>query len=329
MPAPPRKTKENGFVIVVVLCMVMLLTILVVGFNQRARIALKEAGQTEKSARTLNCARAGLNLAIALIRDNNDPAASGPLPRLSATDLEFDLEDGTCRLNLTAESGKFNVNLLKDKDGRLNRTKIDQMLRLIDRINQTHTDGTQIGYGLVPAIIDWIDTDSHVTTLPFVKGENRGAESDYYQTRDTPYRCKNAPIDVTEELLLIKAITPEIFERIRHYVTAYGDGKININVAPAHVIESLSEDMNPVLARIIIERRQFRPFESITELRNIAGMTERIYQDIAGTVAVSAAEPYYRVICQANVADVSRKITAILRKNSKAGTIDVVWYTET
>jgi len=329
MPVPPRKTKENGFVIVVVLCMVMLLTILVVGFNQRARIALKDADRMEKSARTLNCARAGLNLAIAMIRDNNDPAASGSLRNLSATDLEFDVEDGTCRLNLTAESGKFNVNLLRDKDGRLNRTKIDQMLRLIDRINQTQTDGTQIGYGLVPAIIDWIDTDSHVTTLPFIKGENRGAESDYYQTLDTPYRCKNTPIDATEELLLIKAITPEIFERIRHYVTAYGDGKININVAPARVIESLSEDMNPVLARIIIERRQFRPFESITELRNIAGMTESIYQDIAGTAVVRAAQPYYRVICQANVADVSRKITAILRKNSKAGTIDVVWYTET
>jgi len=283
----------------------------------------------QKSVQSLNCARAGLNLAIALIRDNNDPAAAGPLRRLSAGDLEFDVGDGRCRLTVTEENGKFNVNFLKDNVGRLDRTKIDQVLRLIDRLNQTQANGPRIGYGLVPAIIDWTDDDSDITTLAFVKGENRGAESGYYQRQDAPYRCKNAPIDTAEELLLIKAMTPDVFARIRDYITVYGDGKININSAPALVIESLSENMNPVLARIIIERRRFRPFESIVELRNIAGMTESIYQDIADMATVRAAEPYYQVICEADVDDVSQRITAILRKNSKTGTVDVVWYRET
>ncbi len=78
------------------------------------------------------------------------------------------------------KTGKLNVNLLKDKDGKPNRARIDQLLRLIDLLNRQEPGLSHIGYGFVPAIIDWTDTDDEVVCLPFVKNENLGAESDYY-----------------------------------------------------------------------------------------------------------------------------------------------------
>jgi len=52
------------------------------------------------------------------------------------------------------------------------------------------------------AIIDWRDTDENLTA--------GGAESSFYMTMPDPYRCKNAPFETVEELLLVRAMTPEM-----------------------------------------------------------------------------------------------------------------------
>jgi DNA uptake protein ComE-like DNA-binding protein len=52
------------------------------------------------------------------------------------------------------------------------------------------------------AIIDWRDTDENPGAS--------GAESDYYETLQPPYRCKNGPFETVEELLLVKGVTPDL-----------------------------------------------------------------------------------------------------------------------
>lgn len=81
------------------------------------------------------------------------------------------------------------------------------------------------------SILDWIDADD---TTSF-----DGAEEDYYNSLATPYHCKNAPIAVIEELLLIKGMDEEKFEKIKPFVTVYTDGKININTVDEVVLRSL------------------------------------------------------------------------------------------
>jgi len=195
-------------------------------------------------------------------------------------------------------------------------------------LNKDRSDYSLIGYGLVPAIIDWTDSDDKVTLLPFIKHENSGAESAYYGNLETPYRCSNAQFAATEELLLVKRITPQVFERIRDYVTVYGNGKININCASKRVIESLSIKMDPVLARMIINRRRFKPFESITELRDIPGMTDSIYYAIKKAAALGATSQYYYVTSRGSVDQLDCTIVVILRKNVKAKNVEIVLYKE-
>ena len=220
------------------------------------------------------------------------------------------------------------VNRLKVKNDKLNRTQTDQLLRLIDLLNRERTGQPDIGYWLVPSIIDWIDKDNQVTRLPFIKHKNSGAESSYYAGLVPPYKCRNAPFDIVEELLLVKGITPECFNRLRNYVTVYGDGKININYAPKRVIESLSGKMDAALAQMIINRRKFKPFDSITELRDVPGMTDSIYYTIKKTAAVSPTTQYYYVTSHGNVGRLSSTIVAVVRKNVKSKNVEVVLYKE-
>jgi len=322
------RRERTGFVVVVVLCMVMMLGVLLLGFNYKSRVNLRAVDDFRKSEQALNCARAGLNITIAIIRDTNDIHTNKTLLNLLSEEKTFAVGDGECSTTITEENGRLNVNLLKDKGGRLDQTRTEQLLRLIDLLNRERAGHSHIGYGLVPSIIDWTDSDDQVTCLPFIKHENLGAESGYYSKLQVPYRCKNALLDTTEELLLVKGITPEVFDRICDYVTVYGDGRININCASRRVIECLSEKMDAVLAQMIIDRRELKPFDSITELRDVPGMTDSIYYTINKTATVSPTDRYYHVISRGNVDHLSRTAVAILGKNMKTKNVEVLLYKE-
>ncbi len=322
------KINRAGFVVVVVLCMVVMLGVLLLGFNYKTRSNLRAVDDFRKSSQALNCARAGLNIAIAAIRNTGNIHTNKKLRNLFSGESFFEAGDGKCSVAVTEESGKLNINLLKDKTGRLNRSRIEQLLRLIDLINQEHAGRSNIGYGLVPSIIDWTDNDDEVMYIPFIKNGNLGAESAYYGRLEPPYGCKNALFDTTEELLLVKGVTPQVYECIRDYITVYGNEKININCAPKCVIESLSEKMDPVLAQLIIDQRKIKPFENIMELQNVPGMTDDIYYTIKKTVTVSPTERHYHVSSRGNVDNLSCEIVAILKRNVKTENVEVILYKE-
>jgi general secretion pathway protein K len=329
MMKPRRlKTQQKGFVVVLVLCMVIMLTVLLFGFNYKSRANLRAVDALQKSKQALNCARAGLNVAIAVVKDGGDIQLDKKFANLLSGEAAFVVGDGNCSIIVTEENGKLNLNLLKDQQGRPDRTRIDQLLRLIDLLNQNCTDQPRIGYGLVPSIIDWTDSDEQVTHLPFIQHGSLGAESEYYAGLDAPYRCKNQPLESIDEMLLIKGVTPEIFDRLHDYLTVYGDGKININYAPSWVIESLSEKMDPALAQMIVDRRKIKPFDSVAELRDVPGMTDSVYNAIRNAVTISPKDRYYRVTSQGSVDHISSTIDAIFRRNMEAKCFELVSYRE-
>jgi type II secretory pathway component PulK len=322
-------TKEHsGFVLIVVLCMVIMLGILLFGFNHKSRAGLLAVDDLRKSEQALNCARAGLNIAIAAVRNTEDLQTNRKLQNLLSGEDTVSLDEGKCSITVTEESGRININLLKDKDGQLNRTVIDQLLRLIDLLNRENFGDFHISYELVPSIIDWIDSDEEVTYLPFVEHENSGAESDYYSNLTHPYRCRNNSFETTEDILLIKGVTQQVFVCLREFITVRGDDKININWASKHVIQSLSENMDPVLAQMIIDRRKIKPFGSVIELREIPGMTNDIYQAIEKTLTVSPTKKYYRVTSEGITDGLSSTTVAILARNMETKNVDVILYKE-
>jgi general secretion pathway protein K len=322
------KKEYSGFVLVVVLCMVVMLGILLFGFNYKSRAGLLAVDDLRKSQQALNCARAGMNIAIAAIRDTDDIQIKRKLRNLLSGEHALCLDEGSCLINVVEEGGKLNINLLKDENDRLNRPVIDQLLRLIDLLNRENYGNFNISYELIPSIIDWIDFDDEITFLPFIKHENSGAESDYYSNLTPPYRCKNNLFETTEQLLLVKGVTQQVFDCLKDFITVKGDGKININWASKYIIQSLSENMDPVLAQMIIDRRKIKPFGSVIELRDVPGMTDSIYQTIEKAVTVNSAKQYYHVTSRGTVDGLSCKTVAVLRKNRETKIIDVILYKE-
>jgi len=321
-------SRRDGFVLIVVLGTVLLLSTLLFGFSLSARRKLEAADSFYRTEQARSCARAGLHIAIAAIAEANDLYTDPRFSTLTTKDSAFAVADGSCSITIAEENGLLNVNSLKDKDGRLNRARIDQLLRLIDLLNRRAEPAERIGYGIVPAMIDWIDADDEVTSLPFVEHDNLGAEDAHYQTCDPPYHCRNKPADIIDELRWVKGMTPEILNRLRDALTTMGDDKTNINAAPALVLRCLSEDMAPALVEMIVSRRTRRPFQSIADLKDVPGMTDNIYQSIKDTITVEPKERWFRVVSRGDSGDRSTRIEATVRRNARAQNVDIVVYRE-
>jgi type II secretory pathway component PulK len=54
------------------------------------------------------------------------------------------------------------------------------------------------------SLIDWWDKDHNITGI-------NGAENDYYESLEEPYKCRNGEIPVIEELLMVRGVNEIIF----------------------------------------------------------------------------------------------------------------------
>lgn len=86
---------------------------------------------------------------------------------------------------------------------------------------------------LAASIVDWRDKDSQLS-IPL-----GSAEDPYYRGLTHPYEAKDSEFESLDELLLVKGMTPEIFERLRDYVTVSSSGRVNINTASSLVLLAL------------------------------------------------------------------------------------------
>ncbi len=337
-----RIKNEQGFILIAVLLMVSVLSAFIIEFNYESRMKLHVTDNFSLASKALNNADAGIAIAIAALNQNVDLFNDENAKKIFSGQTQIPAEDGFCKIYVTPESGKININSLCDSEGKPIRKRVEQMLRLIDLLNEQYGDDSQVSYSIVPSIIDWMDSDNIVTILPYVKIQNSGAENGYYQKLDEPYHCKNAPFDVLSELLLVKGMTSEIFygrnenesagvkpvDGMRQFLTVYGDGKININEAPIIVLRSLSETISQTLAQNIIEQRKFSRYSSIEQLKRIPGMTGEIYKEISDLITVETNVDYYTVEVTGVADEIQRTVRVVVRKNPSTSRIDVVMRSE-
>jgi len=182
---------------------------------------------------------------------------------------------------LTFETGKLNY-FIEDELGRIQinalvrypqgrRPNRDQKELLWPRIldgfmSADETLFADVKNTIINSLIDWLDFgDGDAIT-----GLN-GAESDYYESLEPPYTCRNGPLQHISELRLIRGMNETLFEGVqgqsglRDFLTVHGlsdsgnsftfKGKININTAPEPVIRALLPAPYSDLAKAIVDYR--------------------------------------------------------------------------
>ncbi len=333
-----KKNKDRGFVLIAVLLVISVLVAIIVEFNYESRMKLHLSDNFYNASKALNYAEAGISIAIASLKENINILSDKRFIPIFSGGIQIPVEDGYCTIEVNDESGKININTLKTSDDKIVRSRVDQILKLIDLLNYKYQNGNAVSYNLIPAIIDWVDYDDEVTYLPFIKRDNRGAENSYYIDLMESYKCKNAPFEILSELLLVKGMTETVFyglagdetrniepiEGIQEYLTIYGDGKVNVNEASPMVIQSLSDKMGPSVVQSIVEQRRVKRFESVGQLQNVPGMTPQLYESIRGLITVKPKNRYYNVTVTGVSGEFMRKVQVVLKSDSDTSHIEPI-----
>ncbi len=147
--------------------------------------------------------------------------------------ISYILPDQEERFGVVDEERKININV----------ASISILTRLIERVLAEKSD---VAKKLAQNILDWHQ---------FGESELTGFFSDnYYDNLQYPYPKKEQPYETLDELLLVKGVTKDIYEKLISYVTIYGQGQVNINTAPLEVLYALG--LEDSLVEKIIEARQ-------------------------------------------------------------------------
>jgi general secretion pathway protein K len=141
-----------------------------------------------------------------------DGAVLAFLPR-----VDVPLAGGTFSYRISDENARLNVNMAQP-------VQVDRLLQALE-IDKAERDA------IVASIQDWRDPNEEFRLS--------GAESeDTYLKRDVPYRSRNGNLESARELLQIKGVSPELFDKLAPHAAVKSAGQPNINTATPEVLRA-------------------------------------------------------------------------------------------
>ena len=244
------RKSETGVALVLTLLITAILVTLIIETNYSTQVDLRIAGNFRNDLQALYLAKSGVNIAISYLKYDLQNTETDDLTEDWAKSYPpIPVGDGFVKVVIEDENAKINLNRVVKEDGKVDEKIRDILTRMFE--------AADVDVEIISAIIDWIDPDDD--PLP------DGAEDSYYGSLDPPYACKDAPLDTLSELLMIKGITDEAYEKISKYLTIYSkDGIININTVDPEgrpeVLMFLDEGIDEPMAEVIIQFREETPF---------------------------------------------------------------------
>jgi len=275
----PNIARNNrGIALLITISVTTILVAAAPEYNRRARLAVIPTEVARDRLTFSHMASSGIHIAMALLvkdkSESNFEALNEDWANPEKIDeliQEIPFETGKLAVSITDELSKIQVNaLVQFPDSRqFNPAQVmlwDQFLRYIRDEEDLQDDSNPTA--IVNSVKDWLDSadDDATTGLS-------GAESSYYEDLDPPYASRNAPIQDLNELLMIKGITPQIFNKhedapgMAGFMTVHGialgegtsfgwPGRININTADVPVLAALLGFENQEIAQAVFDFRQ-------------------------------------------------------------------------
>lgn len=284
---------QRGLTLIIVLLILVLIVTMVIEFSYNLFTGTQNLHNWIDSQKLFLLSKSGINVTIKYIKDwLNTQSYTPGYVNIPLEDSSSDIK-GSMNINVIDESSKFNINRIINKRGEIDSEAFECFKRLLKALSLKE----EIAY----RILDWIDIDK-IETLA-------GSE-----------RCsKDYPFYSIDEILLIDGISKDDYNKLKQYLTIYGDGRININGADVPVLESLSEDITEDIAKRIIDYRKNMPFEEIGDIFKVNGF-QTIGQSIIGKIRVKGE--YFSIHSESSYNGINKVIDAVIHmKGSSAYTL--------
>lgn len=293
--------EQKGIALLMVLWIIAVLSVIVLEFCFGMRTEVNLTNQYKEELQLYEMAKGGIYRAIVELIYRQDPRIQQKRKTLESEELRAEEKEwitdgrsypvsfgqGKCEVRVMGEDGKININYVSES-----------LLRKI--IGNLGLEGEARDI-VVDSILDWRDPDDFYRL--------NGAENDYYQSLPEPYECKNGPLDSLEELLLVRGVTPQLFdgtqmkdeegkeERIglKNIFSIYASGEqIDINSASPLVMRIVL-GISKEIAQLISKSREEKPFENQVDLlRRVPELTP-FMGEIGKYITYRTRSPYFTI----------------------------------
>lgn len=238
--------RDRGIALMMVLWVLVFLSILSLNFLRSTRWITGSTHNLKEETLTYYQAMSGYHEALQYIASDKDPQVdfldeegnfwidSETVPVTGKRETN----DEILEIRITDENARININFAQP----------DRLRKLLENAGVKDDEIIVI----IDSIMDWKDADKehHLS----------GAEDDYYEAFTEPYKAKNRPFDVPEELSLVRGVKPEYMSGdgkdstgLNSLITTFGKNAININTVSQEVMKFLG--LNDVEIETIIKQR--------------------------------------------------------------------------
>lgn len=229
--------KQKGLALLVAMLIVVLVATVAVSILHEEKFTLRKTAHIQGMERARLYAIGLEDWARLFLRQDREKSDVDSLDEDWAIDVPgLPIEGGYLAGYLEDEQAKFNLNSVVVSD-----LWVERFTRLCRNL--------EVDDIFIPALIDWIDQDFEVT-YPDGMEEN-------YQA----YRVANRELTDISELLLVHNVTPEMYEKLKPYITALpATTTINVNTMSEVIFRSLGEEGD---VKQFIDEREEEAYSSV------------------------------------------------------------------
>ena len=326
-------------VLMAVLFFVLLSSASIATFLSRATVDGFAAQNRDGAARAEALARGGVRLAVAALLADRLRESEQEFAADTAQDgwallsgLPFELPDGgLLRVRVEDAGAKLSLNaLFKEGAPRDETSEIflgELLTKVIDEIPVRPEQKLYDVEVLARSLIDWVDVDDIR-----VAG---GAEDEYYQAQEPPYRAANRPLLSLDELLLVEGFDAQLVNALRPYVDVQplvkGDG-VNPNTAPDWVLALLYHGVagsqrlaDEDTVRRILDIREQKGILCADEANNPACTPLREAIDGEVFPPPTYHSDVFRVTAEARYGEVRRTVEAVVDRSDAENLAVLAW----
>ena len=315
---PNRQWRRRGSALLAVLWLSAALSAIAYSLANTVRGEVERTSTDVDGLRSYYLARAGVDRGILYMQWGNAPPPGAPFKYLPGTPLlPFTFPSGRAWVEIIPETSKLNINTAPPLE----------LFRLLLALGADPPHAEQI----VAAIVDW-RTPAGFTQLDA-----------FYQSLTPSFRSRHASFEETEELLLLRGMTRELYyggynhdakgrlvphAGLRDCVSVFGSrGTLDVNTVQPAVLVTIG--FSPEAAAAIVARRRLQPFKGTGEVADLVGGSPGLARlRVGGNVMFTLRSTARLQLPNGHLSDLRRTVaaTVIFRPDEDIKLQTLRWY---
>jgi len=291
------KYQEKGVALITVMLILALATILAVSMLSRQQLDIHRSANVFNFEQAYQYVLGSESWAKQILkRDRKDNETDSFNDDWATVLPTLPIEGGHMSGQIEDLQARFNINNLV-LDGKPQRLYIDRFKRLLRHL--------ELNEDMAAVIVDWLDTNEETGFS--------GAEDNEYLNLSPAYRTANQSMSDVSELLLVKGVDFESYEKLRPFVCVLKSNvAINVNTASAEVLSSVVKNLNLEDASQLIEDRKKETYEKLEDFLQHPLLKQKEIK----SEGLSVSSNYFQLNSTAQIERISVEYTTTLYREN-------------